>query len=168
MTVEIVLTYLGAVISGVAALVAWLANYNMKRYEIEQRHIAKMMEKRFEAYPPLWFVLGDFILRIEKEKKIYENPDADKKPEAEKYKQLVEQLLSQVKEHEAKDGIFYSKQINSELENMKKHISHILEDCDILGIATRNLANSMEKVRWLMKDDIGGLGELAGKRINNA
>ena len=48
------ITYLGATVSALGAIVAWYFNFEMKRYELAQAMSNKILDKRFECYPRVW------------------------------------------------------------------------------------------------------------------
>jgi len=146
------ISYLGAAISAVAAIVAWGSNLNMKKYELKQKHISKILEKRFEAYPELWVQLGEFTSSIDQSN----------------FKDKTKQLRIDINRHYIRNGIFYSNDVQREIDSVLKNIDHYLEDNNILNIPIQNFAKSVNGLRTLLKDDLGAYGEMAAQIRNNA
>ena len=145
------LSYLGAAISTIAAVFAWYANMNLKKYELEQGHLSKVLDKRFSVYPELWRVIGDFVHGFDEENHINQLTD----------------LRKELQKHEKTNGLFYSSEVHSEVLKIIKNIGTMLSGNGHGRFTASIIGDALVALRELLKDDLGSYKGMAVSKRGN-
>ncbi|MGO1500783.1 MAG: hypothetical protein ACTHWH_05815 [Marinobacter sp.] len=147
---ENILSFFGALVSGIFAFIAWFVNNDLKKYEIKQAQLGSILSKRLETYPELWFIASDFKQKLERDHLGDEDID-----------EILKSLAHDLREHRIKAGIFYTGKVDSATNKTIEHLGYMLEPDEYSKFSGRTVARTLNSLMEAVKEDIGASSKTA-------